>query len=332
MNRPDFQVNLKVVPLESLPSHELKELGKLKPYRFLLDYCFDLVVIALAIVISEYYFFNGAIYLVAVVVIGSRINALSVLMHETAHFRGFRSKKLNYVFGELVGWVLLATMEGYRRKHIPHHTSLNTLDDPDWVRKIPNPAYHYPKTPKGFIYDSLRQISGLGYIDLAKEMLKSKELKSIPAKLKWFRALFYVAVLSACAYTHTLDKLALYWFIPLVTVFNYVLWLRSLSEHYGNLGYDHPYNYSRTTLVKPLEAFILSPHNINYHIEHHLYPNVPYYNLGKLHKLLMQRPIFREHAHITQGIVKGLFKEILAKQHGPTFAEMAAIQRDLQRA
>ncbi|MBM2841879.1 MAG: fatty acid desaturase, partial [Bacteroidetes bacterium] len=28
--------------------------------------------------------------------------------------------------------------------------------------------------------------------------------------------------------------------------------------------------------------------NINYHLEHHLYPGVPWYNLPKLHRLLQQ--------------------------------------------
>lgn len=326
-NKDNFQVNLKVYPLDELPKDKIRDLTRLKPIKFLFDYFFDVAIIVAAIAVSEYYFFNWFLYLLAIILIGSRINALTVLMHDTAHFRAFKNRKLNYIFGEPIGWLVLASMEGYRRKHIPHHTSLNTLNDPDWTRKIPDPAYQYPKPLKGFIKDVVIQFSGIGYIGLAREMLKSKELKSISKKLKLLRAVFYVSILAICAYTNTLDKLVMYWLIPVITFFNGVLWLRSLSEHYGNLGYDHPYNYSRTTLVNKVEAFILSPHNINYHIEHHLYPYVPYYNLDKLHRLLATQPVFSTKAHITHGIFKGLFKEILAPVHGPTFAEMVAMQK-----
>ena len=34
--------------------------------------------------------------------------------------------------------------------------------------------------------------------------------------------------------------------------------------------------------------------NVGYHIEHHLYPGVPYYNLPKLHKLLMGNQSYKE--------------------------------------
>jgi fatty acid desaturase len=31
---------------------------------------------------------------------------------------------------------------------------------------------------------------------------------------------------------------------------------------------------------------LLFPHHVNYHIEHHLYPAVPHYNLPRLHAAL----------------------------------------------
>ena len=31
---------------------------------------------------------------------------------------------------------------------------------------------------------------------------------------------------------------------------------------------------------------MLFPHHVNYHIEHHLYPAIPHYNLSEAHRLL----------------------------------------------
>ena len=39
-----------------------------------------------------------------------------------------------------------------------------------------------------------------------------------------------------------------------------------------------------------LEAIFLSPRNMNYHAEHHLWPGIPYYNLPEAHNYVRTRP------------------------------------------
>ena len=39
---------------------------------------------------------------------------------------------------------------------------------------------------------------------------------------------------------------------------------------------------------------------MNYHIEHHFFPSVPFYRLPELHALLMSKPGYREGAHVTR--------------------------------
>jgi fatty acid desaturase len=46
---------------------------------------------------------------------------------------------------------------------------------------------------------------------------------------------------------------------------------------------DHRLN-SRTVYMNPVSRFIYM--NMNYHVEHHMFPMVPYYNLPKLHELI----------------------------------------------
>ena len=53
---------------------------------------------------------------------------------------------------------------------------------------------------------------------------------------------------------------------------------------------------SRDIVPGPIEAFLLSPHNVNYHLSHHLHPSVPFFNLDKLHLVLMQEPRFAENS------------------------------------
>jgi fatty acid desaturase len=44
-------------------------------------------------------------------------------------------------------------------------------------------------------------------------------------------------------------------------------------------------------------VFLLSK-NVNYHLEHHLYPSVPFHRLPELHALLMKRDSYRRAAHV----------------------------------
>src|SRR5438445_11912 len=57
------------------------------------------------------------------------------------------------------------------------------------------------------------------------------------------------------------------------------------------------------------EKFLLAPHNVHYHVDHHLYPSVPYYNLPRLHAQLLAQPEYMARAHITDGYCTGLRRE-----------------------
>ena len=45
---------------------------------------------------------------------------------------------------------------------------------------------------------------------------------------------------------------------------------------------DHRLN-TRTCYINPISAFIYW--NMHYHVEHHMFPMVPYYNLPELHEV-----------------------------------------------
>ena len=55
----------------------------------------------------------------------------------------------------------------------------------------------------------------------------------------------------------------------------------------------------------PVARFFLQPHHVGYHVEHHLYPGVPHYNLQKLHELLRETPEFAE-ANVVRGYGRAL--------------------------
>ena len=81
-------------------------------------------------------------------------------------------------------------------------------------------------------------------------------------------------------------------------------------------GAPEPYALSRTTLARPLERWLFVPRNISYHVEHHFYPSVPFYNLPALHEALMQTPGFRAHAVVTPSLAASL-RQVLVVPGSP---------------
>jgi fatty acid desaturase len=75
------------------------------------------------------------------------------------------------------------------------------------------------------------------------------------------------------------------WLIPLLIVGSMTA-IRGFTQH-GITDATDPYIASRTILPHPLVAFLLL--NENYHLEHHLFPEVPSYHLQELHKLVWPR-------------------------------------------
>jgi fatty acid desaturase len=96
--------------------------------------------------------------------------------------------------------------------------------------------------------------------------------------------------------------------VPMVTVVAFIIRVRGMSEHNG-LPLTIELNSSRTTLwPNPVIAYFMTPFYVNHHLEHHLYPQVPYFHLQKLHNELMKDPVFKERAAISNNYFKNLIK------------------------
>ena len=82
-----------------------------------------------------------------------------------------------------------------------------------------------------------------------------------------------------------LDVLLQVWLIPGVLV-GYISAVRALAQHALTHGED-PLLASRSVRSNRIVSFFLL--NENYHLEHHLFPEIPSYNLPRLRKLLAPR-------------------------------------------
>lgn len=287
----------------------ISTLSRITPWRSTLALALDWGMIIGAIALTEAYF-SWPLYVLAVIFIGTRYHALGVIVHEATHFRLFKNRKLNDWVGEIcAAWPLLITLYGYRRNHLAHHREVNTNQDPDWNRKLDDPYFDLPRTKQSFIGLLLKAITGFRFVVEARNVLKSKELNALPRNLQQARMVFYVCVFTFALLFGVFSELLMYWLVPLITSFSFIMYVRSIAEHHGGtMHYEDVLTGSRHVNATWFER-IFFPHNVNYHLDHHLYPAVPFYNLPKLHEKLLEQEVYRSRAHITEGYISGLFNE-----------------------
>jgi fatty acid desaturase len=76
------------------------------------------------------------------------------------------------------------------------------------------------------------------------------------------------------------------WLVPLMTTFPYFLLLRDTYQHTN--ADDGRLTNTRVFYCDPLTRWAIFVYGQDLHVPHHLFPVVPHYRLGELHRLLMK--------------------------------------------
>ncbi|HZQ54200.1 MAG TPA: fatty acid desaturase [Bryobacteraceae bacterium] len=77
----------------------------------------------------------------------------------------------------------------------------------------------------------------------------------------------------------------------------HILRIRSIAEHFA-LPKTHILNESSVIHPAWWESFLLAPHHVSLHLDHHLLPYIPWYRLPKLHKRLLATDEYQTLAHV----------------------------------
>ena len=312
-NRPDDIA--REIP-NPLSPDVLRDLSRLNPWRSTGQIVFEWTAIIGAVILCEQYW-HPVLYLLTVIWIGARQHALGILMHDGSHARILRAKGWNDAISEVfLSWPIFVTMRGYRKSHIPHHRYLDTDRDPDWVAKK-TPEWEFPKSRLSLALMLLKDLSGLNAFRLLTDLAQLGDPGGVKGSGHGFRMgrlSFYILMAGIIGFFGLWQVFLLFWLVPLLTWFKVITHLRSIAEHFA-LEYDSFYTLSRTTYLTLFERFLIAPNHINYHVEHHLYPGVPFYRLPKLHRLLMEHAEFRKKAH-TSYTYLGVLQECANDRRG----------------
>lgn len=246
----------------------------------------------------------------ALVVLGSRQLALGVLMHEASHGTLMRTRRLNDFVGHwLCGLPNSLSMRDYWRHHRGHHRLAGTERDPDrsLVAGYPTSRARLARRLGRDIIglSSLKRLFAITMMGLGKmrytaaidaEWLDTSGQSWRETAALGLRNLGPIALVNAIGFAvcwlvgH--PWLFALWWAAYMTTHSVFMRLRSFSEHAcvrTGAGCDEALQGTRTTLAGPLARFLLAPHFVNYHLEHHLLMAVPCYRLPTMHRLLKER-------------------------------------------
>ena len=320
---PEFDVELVRYPRAALMP-EVRRLSKVSNWRSVANIAWQWVLIfaagTLAVQTGHW-----AAWILAILVIGSRQQALGILVHDATHYLLFTNRTVNDIVSDLfAGFPVNISTTLYRSTHYPHHRYTNTPDDPDYEYQVTDPDWQWPKTrweAVKVLLKSMFIINIRSAIKVANRWAPGMNLFTpiTPAYPLRARILFVTVTITVYAvliYTGLIWKALILWMVPALTVVNLTNRMRAMAEHIVVPG-THELNTTRTVIPNLLERLFISPLGINYHIEHHVFPSVPCYNVPKLHKLLMQDPWYRATAHLNRGYLsvrQGFLGELLTTE------------------
>lgn len=205
--------------------------------------------------------------------------------HECGHGTAFKTRWLNDVVYQIASFMVMREPTVRRWSHARHHTdTLIVGRDPEIVATRP------PQVAKllANVFGIVDAAVAFGHmVRHAAGRLNKEEMTFVPAH-EWHKIYLtartwlaiYGGVILACFATASVLP-AMFIGLPFI----YGAWLGiifGLTQHAGLAEdvLDHRLN-SRTVHMNPVFRFIYW--NMNYHVEHHMFPMVPYHALPKLH-------------------------------------------------
>jgi fatty acid desaturase len=218
------------------------------------------------------------------VVLGILLTSLFAPLHESIHKTAFKTNWMNYVTGWICGFILLLPPAYFRAFHMAHHRHTQIMGkDPELATPKPQSLWGYIWLLSGLTYWKEQISFFLGYVFGERQGNFVSKAKLGGIRLE--AGIYLVAYVSLFAVSMQIrsDHLLFLWIIP-VLVGQPFLRAFLLAEHTLCPLVPEMLKNTRTTITNPVLRWLCW--NMNYHVEHHAYPAVPFHQLPKTHEYI----------------------------------------------
>lgn len=206
------------------------------------------------------------------------LHGISLFAHEGVHGVLSANPHWNRSLSILCALPVLQNFSAYKVLHLKHHQHLGIEGDPDHYKNYTRwngllVAMYWGRLLIGYpVY--ITAIPILGF-----RQGTAIERVWIIAEVMLLGLLATIVLLSSIP----TDLLLHGWLIPMLLI-NSMVNIRGMSQHTLLEHESDVIRGTRTILTNPVTRFFMC--NENYHLEHHLYPAVPWYHLPRLHAAL----------------------------------------------
>jgi fatty acid desaturase len=229
--------------------------------------------------------------LLGVVLIGLMFAHAAELQHQALHNIGFRNQRANTIAGILLGIPMLISFAAYRSAHLRHHRYLGTpmnrefFDYGDqygamaktrfgtalsWLVRM-SMLYHY----RLFAANTWHALRGLPF---------EGETATVSRRIRRDHLVILGLLVGSVVASVLLRDFSVVWLwlLPLVVVAAPVHAAIELPEHYRCQTLDQNV-FANTRTIRSNWLMTWFTNGNNYHVEHHLMPNMPIERLPELH-------------------------------------------------
>jgi len=294
-----------------IPRRELKALMQRTDRHGLLD--FGLWIILLGVSGYLAWISWGTWWAIpAFFIFGTIYSSSDARWHECGHGTVFRTRWLNEFFYQMSSFMTIREANLWRWSHARHHTN-SILVGYDPEIQVQRPADLLIVAMDFFFLRGSLEIWRV--INLAAGKVDDGVRSFVPAselpKVIWSSRIYLAIVVVFAVWAMAIGSFLPMMFVWLPRFYGaFVEQLLALTQHAG-LGedtYDHREN-TRTIYVNPVFRYLYM--NMNYHLEHHVMPMVPYHALAGLHKLIKPQtpPPYRNLWQVYKELIPALYKQ-----------------------
>ena len=323
------EVDLKTWYKPKIDKKTLKELSKRSDIKGLIDVSIFIV----ALILSGYLCIIswGTLWSIPALLLYGNIFYCKIIsiQHETNHETYFKTRALNKFFYHITS--LLGGFEAVRWKwsHFHHHTyTIFTHEEVyDYENNSPKPTepirFLLNFLPLGPIIN-IQKIRHFTHFEIIKHSfgiitpvvnitVPEKEIKKIINSSRLYVGFWLIIILSSIFFKTWLPIIML-----ILPPFygNTILMICGMTQHAGLADNVKDHRKStRTVIMNPFFSFLYS--NMEYHIEHHIFPKIPCHNLKAFHNVVKdQMPTPRKGIiNAYKEIIPAIFKQAKDKNY-----------------
>jgi beta-carotene hydroxylase len=201
------------------------------------------------------------------------LHIAGTVIHDACHQSAHRNRVINAILGHVSALMLVFAFPVFTRVHLQHHAHVNDPEnDPDHYVSTGGPLWLLPVR---FLYHEV--------FFFQRQLWRKNEL------LEWFLSRLFVAVIFYISVQyHFLGYVLNFWFIPSAVVGLALGLFFDYLPHRPHQERDRWKN-ARVYPNRILNLLIMGQ---NYHLIHHLWPSIPWYNYQPTY--YMMKPLLDE--------------------------------------